>query len=399
LKIIALIDNVIGAGGGFDQGLNAIVQMKNLCRNRYIFEAYTTQHANIAHLKSIGINAKFFKFTFLDKFFLKVFQSEILRNVQVRFRLVSPLEKKLLKNRCDLVYFVTPSILAISLQKINYIYTLWDLCHREDLEFPEVREFNQLHSRDHKYKKSLASAVMTITESLHTAKKAKQYYGIDPERLLAMPLTPSPYIEKILSENNNKVLNLYGLDRNYFFYPAQFWSHKNHIRILEALTILRDKHSWQPIVVFSGGDCGNKSYIENWILENSFQNQVKLLGFVQSEHMRGLYENSLAVIMPTYFGPSNLPPLEAWEIGVPLIYSIHLKEQAGEAALLVHPDSASDIAGAMLKCQSKTVRDYLISMGKSRLEELKSERELAEIKLVQFLYEFEVRRKCWRVNS
>lgn len=392
-----MIDNVIGAGGGFDQGLNAIVQMKKLCQDRYIFEAYTTQHANIAHLTSLGINAKFFKLTLLDKFFFKVLQSKALRNIQERFKLVSPLEKNLLKNRCDLVYFVTPSILANSLQKINYIYTLWDLCHREDLEFPEVREFNQLHSRDDKYKKSLASAVMTITESFQTAKKAKQYYGIDSERLLAMPLTPSPYIEKKSSEKSNKVLDWYSLDSNYFFYPAQFWPHKNHIRILEALTILRDKHSWKPAVVFSGGDCGNKSYIENCILENSLQNQVKLLGFVPSEHMRGLYENSLAIIMPTYFGPSNLPPLEAWEIGVPLIYSIRLKEHAGEAALLVNPDNARDIADAMLKCQSKSVREYLISMGKTRVEEINRERELAEIKLLQYLDEFEARSKCWRM--
>jgi len=64
------------------------------------------------------------------------------------------------------------------------------------------------------------------------------------------------------------------------------------------------------------------------------------LGFVPIEDMRGLYEGSLAIVMPTYFGPTNIPPLEAWTLEKPLIYSTHLAEQAGDAALLIDPNNA-----------------------------------------------------------
>ena len=40
MKIIAILDNAIGAGGGFDQGLNAINQMQRLSINRFDFEVF-----------------------------------------------------------------------------------------------------------------------------------------------------------------------------------------------------------------------------------------------------------------------------------------------------------------------------------------------------------------------
>ena len=51
----------------------------------------------------------------------------------------SPFEKKLIAHQIDLVYFLSPTSLALSLEKLNYITTLWDLCHRDNPEFPEVR--------------------------------------------------------------------------------------------------------------------------------------------------------------------------------------------------------------------------------------------------------------------
>ena len=36
------------------------------------------------------------------------------------------------KHRVDLVYFVSPTVAANDLEELNYITTLWDLCHRDD---------------------------------------------------------------------------------------------------------------------------------------------------------------------------------------------------------------------------------------------------------------------------
>src|SRR5205823_15069226 len=61
------------------------------------------------------------------------------------------------------------------------------------------------------------------------------------------------------------MLAQFRLPPNYIFYPAQFWTHKNHVRILRAILHLKQKYNLRLPVVFAGSDQGNESYISgNW---------------------------------------------------------------------------------------------------------------------------------------
>ncbi len=396
MKIIAILDNLIGAGGGFDQALNAIVQMQRLSSNRFDFEVFTTQENNVEFLNRLDIATITVKASILDRFLMKFSHNSLWQFLQVHLNLIGSLEKKLILHGCDVVYFVTPSNLSIVLQKLNYITTLWDLCHRENPEFPEVRTFNTFFMREKSNQHNLGPALLTLTESCRLADMASQYYGVERNRFLAMPLTPSPFIQSTQANKAEEVLLKYSLKPKYFYYPAQFWAHKNHIRILQALVILRESHSWLPNVVFSGKDYGNLSHIMQFIRIHKLESQVNILGFVPSEDMRGLYENAMAVVMPTYFGPTNLPPLEAWSLGVPLIYSAQLAEQAGNAALLVDPDSSVELAAAMLRCSELEVREQLVIAGHQRLIDIAIVRAEAEDALCNILNQHEVRTQCWK---
>ena len=50
--------------------------------------------------------------------------------------------------------------------------------------------------------------------------------------------------------------------------------------------------------------------------------------------------------MPSYFGPTNIPPLEAMALGCPVAVSnkYAMPEQVGDAGLLFDPDSPEEIA-------------------------------------------------------
>jgi glycosyltransferase involved in cell wall biosynthesis len=395
MKIIAIHENTIGAGGGFDQSLNAILQMQRLSINRFNFEVFTTHLNNVIFLERLGIKAVKIKISIYDRLISVISKNSFWLHLQVRLKLIGMLERKLIKHNCDIVYFTTPSNLCAVLQKLNYINTLWDICHREYPEFPEVRNFNTYHLREESYRFNLGSAIVTLTDSARLSDMATQYYAIDSKRLISMPFAPSPFIAKKHSVNSLEISNKYMLEGDYFYYPAQFWPHKNHIRILQALQILRDINAWTPNVVFTGKDYGNLSHLKKYISKNKLESQVRIIGFVPSEDIRGLYENAIAVVMPTYFGPTNLPPLEAWSLGVPLIYSSHLAEQAGEAALLVNPDSKDELADAMMQCNKLDVKKRLISAGYRRLAEIELQRTSAENKLCMLLHKYEVRMQCW----
>lgn len=397
MKVVAVLEHSITGGGGFNQALNAILQMQRICKDRFEFEVFTTHAENSSQLQQLGINSVIFSYSLIDKLLVKIGTNSVWQAIQYRIKIIGAFEKKLTEHNCDLVYFTTPSGYAASLQKLNFITTVWDICHRDTPEFPEVRNFNQFFIRDRNNRSYLSTAVAVLVDSEQSVESISFSYGVDRTRLLAMPFTPSPSLGSDISKSKHEVLAKYKLENEYFFYPAQFWAHKNHIRILEALLLLKSSGE-QHTVVFAGGDQGNRSYIEQFVKKNDLANQVHFLGFVPAEDMRGLYKGCCAVLMPTYFGPTNLPPLEAWMLEKPLIYSLNFAEQAKDAAVLVDPDDASQLAEAITTCMDKKFTEKLIKAGRLRLQELNDEHAISEADLLARLKIFEKRLHCWDIK-
>ena len=247
------------------------------------------------------------------------------------------------KKKVDLVYFISQSYLTNYLHNINYIFTLFDLCHRDNPEFPEVKNNRIFEFREKQLQNNLARATAVLTESIRK-KNVIYRYRLDEERVHVFPIEPAPTIEFVKSRSDNNIENKYidikkkyNLKYDYIFYPAQFWAHKNHIYILKTLNILQNEGSDLLGAIFSGSDQGNLSYIKDMTKQFNLENKVRFTGFVSNEEINYLYSQSIALVMPTYFGPTNIPPLEAFKLNVPVIYSDlpGLRDQVKGAALLV----------------------------------------------------------------
>ena len=85
-------------------------------------------------------------------------------------------------------------------------------------------------------------------------------------------------------------------------------------------------------------EIGYKDKIKSYAKKLNIHNRLFLTGFIKDQELIALYKNAIALVMPTFFGPTNLPPLEAFNIGVPVIYpDINgLREQVEDAALLIN---------------------------------------------------------------
>lgn len=394
MKIAAIIDIPVTVGGGFNQALNAILQMARLAEGRFEYVVFTSEPDNISYLSKLGISAKAFRVGWKDRFISICALEEIGRRIQNRLRFIGNFEKSLIDNDVDLVYFVSPTSRCLSLQKLNYIVTVWDLCHRDTPEFPEVRRFNTFHSRERIYQHCLSPALLVVADSDILAERISRRYGIDKERLLAMPFAPGPFASGVYPTAKSDVLNKYHLEVGYFFYPAQFWAHKNHVRILQALQALKTE-GFDQRVVFAGGDGGNLHHVRALVKSLGLESDVSFLGFVPTEDMTGLYQGCAAVVMPTYFGPTNLPPLEAWFHQKPLIYSSHLAQHLGDAALQVDPDDFMSIANAIRLLADPVQVARLISGGLRMLDIIGEERTKGESLLLTHLERFQKRRECW----
>lgn len=87
---------------------------------------------------------------------------------------------------------------------------------------------------------------------------------------------------------------------------------------------------------------------------------VIFLGFVSEEVLYTLYKYCVSFIMASHFGPTNMPPIEAMEIGCPVICSDlggH-REIMGDSAIYFDSFSPDSILQAMEEIISR--RDYYL---------------------------------------
>jgi hypothetical protein len=107
------------------------------------------------------------------------------------------------------------------------------------------------------------------------------------------------------------------------------------------------------------------------------RNRITVLGSISPSEMRAVYEMSSLVAMPTLLGPSNLPPLEAWTYGVPLVYNRDFADFAGDAAEYADPLDSLDLQRAILRALDPERSRELASQGRKRLELLRSQSDAA----------------------
>ena len=156
------------------------------------------------------------------------------------------------------------------------------------------------------------------------------------------------------------IITKYALPDRYVFYPAYFSFHKNHLYLLEGLIELQRRHGITLHAVFcGGGDSGDQENVERQVHALGLREQVHFLGLIPDGEVPALYEGALALVMPAYFAPTNLPPLEAMALGCPVIYSDHpdFRQQLGDAALYCNLADASSLADLL----ASLLRDPVLS--------------------------------------
>lgn len=261
---------------------------------------------------------------------------------------------------------------ASAVVKTPSILVIHDLQHKINPQFPEVNADGQHSWRELMYRKSIEKARIIVAESDIGRQYIQAFYGVPSERIVVLPYLPPDYLQRQTKETLERVKKEFNLPDRFLFYPAQMWPHKNHTHIIKAVHLLNEKEI-KACVVFSGSKkevFGVYKNMESLVETYGLQDQVMHLGYVDTDVMSALYQLAEALIMPTSFGPSNIPILEAWAMDCPVIYSNvrGCVEQAGDAALLCDPQNPHDIAAQIqILYQNPEARQELIRKGKERL--------------------------------
>lgn len=266
---------------------------------------------------------------------------------------------------CDVLHFPFQKFVRSS---IPTVYNPHDLQY---LHFPEFFHPGTRVWRETVDRTAMEAAMAVVVSSGFVKDDIVRSYGVDPAKIQVIPGAPpmsvsaAPDPDDILA-----VQHRYGLFEPFMLYPAMTWPHKNHVRLLEAMALLRDRGEPCLSLVCTGHKNDFWIDIERRVDDLSLQSQARFLGLLPSKDLRALYKLADFVILPTLFEATSGPLLEAWLEGTPVACSsvTALPEQAGDAALLFDPFLVESIANAIARMsQDPALRSDLGGRGSRRL--------------------------------
>lgn len=157
----------------------------------------------------------------------------------------------------------------------------------------------------------------------------------------------------LVEASPEKIAQGYGLPSRFFYLPNQFWKHKNHLVVIEALGLLK-REGVDMVVAVTGNplDPRHPEYIgqlKTRIESLGLQEHFRILGVVPRTHVIALMQTCSALINPSLFEGWSSTVEEGRMLGVPMLLSdlaVH-REQMEQGATYFSPDDAEELAVKM----------------------------------------------------
>jgi glycosyltransferase involved in cell wall biosynthesis len=250
-----------------------------------------------------------------------------------------------------------------------YAYTLHDL---QQLHFPEHFSALQRVWRHQIHSRLLARAGRVICESRYVKSDIVRSFGVSEKRIAVIAAPPQRQFLTLQGDEQLRAARgRLGLPERFVIYPAHYWPHKNHLRLLEAFRLVVNEEPDLKLVLtgqtqptpaqlkklYKSATRKMDDYqtVVNAIDRLRLNEQVVHLGFIDRGDLQATYQLASALVMPSLFESVSIPIYEAFWTGTPVVASniLGIPEQVGDAGVLFDPTSVPSIRDAILK----TVRD------------------------------------------
>lgn len=258
----------------------------------------------------------------------------------------------------DLVHFPHQGPGQIS---APFIYQPHDLQHRH---LPQFFTSAQLRRREAYYGPLCRAAARVVVGTSWVKDDVVEQYSVAPEKVTVIPLAP---VTALASAGEA----LAWLPADYLLYPAAFWPHKNHARLLEALRLVRESHA-DAHLVLTGASVEAGTDVAAHAAALGLADYVHIAGFLSETDLATAYSHARLVVVPTLFEAASFPIWEAFSRGVPVACSTvtALPRQVADAAVLFDPLDIDEIAAAIAQVWSDPeLRATLVARGAARVAE------------------------------
>jgi len=280
------------------------------------------------------------------------------------------------RTQLDVLYapFGDSALMTAELPSVSFIV---DVLHRD---LPAALPIEEVNFRDQWFSRVAATATYFQCNSRYVIDRFVEHYHVHPSKCFRAynvvqnrlpapaPSTPPPA----------------GMpEEPFFFYPANFWPHKNHEALLVAYRLYAyaaGSRAWP--LVFTGQPDERMKLLREIRGGLGVTERVVFLGHLDDATFAVLWSRAGALVFPSLHEGFGIPLLEAMRFGVPIIAAnaTSLPEIGGDACLYVDPCDPRGMADALRRIAIREgLREELIGRGRARLAEFSLELEAGRL--------------------
>lgn len=180
----------------------------------------------------------------------------------------------------------------------------------QHLYYPEFFNKKEIEGRNRIFQSYANSNIKLILSSNSANNDFLKFYNRKKAEVYVVRFVSYivPIIRALTKERENHILQKYNIiDNNYICIMNQFWQHKNHIVVLEAMKIYFEKNPDTKVkFVFTGKleDFRSPEYIERikaLFEDDKIARGSVLLGFIDRNEQIAIMKNAAYVIQPSLF--------------------------------------------------------------------------------------------------
>jgi glycosyltransferase involved in cell wall biosynthesis len=236
------------------------------------------------------------------------------------------------------------------------------------------------------FRAQIAAGRIIMVSSRDSLNTCLRHYRVAPERLALVRFAVMPDAAPD-AKAARAIADRYGLPKRFFYLPNQFWRHKNHLLVIDALGLL--KQAGSPIVVAASGRPFDPRHPEHFamlerrLVEKGLTEHFRLLGMIPHDDLIALMCACDAVLNASLSEGWSTTVEEARALGVPLLLSdldVH-KEQAGAYATYFDRYDAASLA--------RVLGDFVPPGEAMRLEMANAAHVEAHRRVAQFATDFQ----------
>lgn len=281
------------------------------------------------------------------------------------------------------LFFSPDGYLSLSLD-IPQIQVIHDLAFEH---YPKQVPFWARKHYKYYFPKYAKKAQKILTVSAFSKQDIMHRYDISQDKIEVVHNGVSPIYAPLQQEEKQQVRDQYSGGKPYFVYVGSINPRKNIERLLLAFDRFCERYTEEVGLVLVGEKMWKDNVLEHAYQSMKYKDRVGFTGRLLQHDLAQVLGSALGLTYVSLFEGFGIPIAEAMQCGVPVITSnvSSMPEVAGDAAVLVNPDSIEEIQEGMMAIASNArLRDDLIAKGFEQVQKFSWDKTAEQIGVALF---------------